>query len=87
MKTVNIDEYLKDHAVEFVLNGKKYVVKDVSPKVREMMSAEDIDERAIVKELLGCSDNDLEGYGIAAFVAIIREVTENLFLAPSQQNQ
>jgi hypothetical protein len=29
--------------------------------------------------MLGCTDADLEGYGIVAFTNIISEVTKNLF--------
>jgi hypothetical protein len=43
------------------------------------MDAEQPDYKAIVKAMLGCTDADLEGYGIVAFTNIIAEVTKNLF--------
>jgi hypothetical protein len=79
MKVVNIDEFLQDKAIKIVLKGKEFVVHDVSDEVRKLMDAEQPDYKAIVKAMLGCTDADLEGYGIVAFTNIIAEVTKNLF--------
>ncbi|RLE61934.1 MAG: hypothetical protein DRJ47_11475 [Thermoprotei archaeon] len=87
MKAINIDEYLENQGLEFELHGKKFTVTDLNDKVREMLEAEQPNEREIVKELLGCTDEDLKGYGLVAFAAIIREVTENLLRPPSLPDQ
>lgn len=84
MHVVNIDEFLKAKAVKFIINGKAFVVQDVSEEVRKLMDAETPDYKEIVKALLGCKEEDLEGYGIAAFTNIIAEATKNLFPDTSQ---
>lgn len=90
MKAINIDEYLNENSVEITLNNKKFVVKDISEETQKLLRREepgDNDHREIVKSMLGCTDNDLKGYGIAAFTAIITNVTKNLFPSNSQNDQ
>jgi len=83
-KVINIDDFLKERTVEVKLGGKTFVVKDIPLEVRELLS-EGGDSKKIVKMILNCTDKDLEGYGMAAFAAIINQVTENLF-QPSSPN-
>ena len=90
MKTINIDEFLKERAVEIQLGEKKFPVTDISEETQKLMQKNDeteFDAKAIVKSLLGCKDEDLKGYGMAAFNAIINEVTKNLFRDSSQNDQ
>ena len=86
-KKINIDDYLVNQGVEITLGKKVFKVTDLPMDIKIELGKEDIDEKALVKKMLGCTDEDLEGYGLVAFAAIIREVTENLFRAPSLQNQ
>lgn len=86
MKSVNIDDFLKEKTFEIVLNGKKFQVKDIDPEAFEMLREHGASKEA-VKKMIGCSDQDLEGYGIAAYGKIVRSVTENLLQEPSLENQ
>jgi len=79
MKILNIDEFLQEKAMTITLKGKSFIVKDLSEETRLLMDAETPDHKAIVQSILGCSKEDLEGYGIVAFSNIIAEVTKNLF--------
>jgi hypothetical protein len=83
-KVINIDDFLKERTVEVKLGSKTFVVKDIPLEVRELL-AEGGDSRKVVMMILNCSEKDLEGYGMAAFAAIINQVTENLF-QPGSQN-
>ena len=87
MKAFNVDEFLKERSVEITLNGKKFVVKDIDPSIQKMMREDEPDHRKVVQQILRCNDEDLEGYGVAAFIGIINEVTKNLFQASSQNDQ
>lgn len=89
MKTLDVDQYLNDSAVEVKLNGKTFVVKDVYDETRQLMDKgeDEMDPKEVVKSLLGCTDEDLKGYGMVAFNKIITDVTENLFPSSSQSDQ
>lgn len=89
MKTLDVDQYLNDSAVEVKLNGKTFVVKDVYDETRQLMDKgeDEMDPKEVVKSLLGCTDEDLQGYGMVAFNKIITDVTENLFPSSSQSDQ
>jgi len=91
MKTFDIDKFLTENAVTITMKGKDFVVKDISEKARSLMSPEEGVERKgekeIVKALLDCMDKDLEGYGLAAYSKIIREITQNLLQTSSQESQ
>lgn len=84
-KVINIDDFLKDKECEVHIGGKTYKVKDIPMEVRKLMQSPDSDSKEIVKKILNCEDKDLEGYGMAAFAAIINQVTENLFQPSSQK--
>lgn len=86
-KKIDIDEYLQERSVEIVLNGKTFHVKDVDIETKKLIQAENVDEKKVVMKLLSCTEKDLEGYGLAAFTAIINQVTRNLFQTSSQENQ
>lgn len=83
MKVFNVDEFLTDNSIEITLNGKKFIVKDIPFEVHEKLQEEKSQKEA-VKMLLGCSDEDLNPYGIAAIGALIRNIIANLFPKLSQ---
>ncbi len=93
MKVLNIDEFLKEKSVEVQLGGKKFIVKDLPLELQKMMrqvgkdeeGTDEVTTRDVVMKILGCTEKDLEGYGMAAFAAIINQVTENLFQTSSQK--
>lgn len=87
MKTFNVDEFLKERSVEITLGGKTFMVKDIDPSIQKMMREEEPDHRKVVQSILRCEEKDLEGYGVAAFIGIINEVTKNLFQTSSQNDQ
>ena len=82
-KVVNIDEFLQERQFTISLNGKEFVVRDIDPEAFEMLREHGANKEAI-KKLLGCEDQDLEGYGIAAYGKIVKSITENLLQEPSQ---
>jgi hypothetical protein len=84
MKTINIDDFLNENAVEFVINGKKFIVKDVSMEHAEALSKEDSDRKAILTKVLGCELEDLESYGAIGIMKIIAFINENLLPKVSQ---
>ena len=87
MKTFDVDQYLNERATQIKLNGKTFTVKDVPEEAQQMFGKEDAQPKEIVKTILGCADEDLKGYGTAAFSGIINEVTKNLFQDSSQNDQ
>jgi len=89
---LDIDKFLEDNAVTIRLHGKEFTVKDIDNDAQQLMAKDEKDQseshgKDIVKALLKCTDEDLEGYGSVAMAAIMKEITENLLLQPSQQNQ
>ena len=88
MKTINIDDFLKERSLQFTLNGKNYIIKDISTKAIEILRSEETGrEKEGIKELLQCEDKDLEGYGLVTFNKILKDATENLLQGPSQEDQ
>ena len=89
MKTINIDEYLKEQGVTVTIKGKEFIVTDIPVEFKKQLEkdSDERDEKEIVKTILGCKDEDLEGYGLAAFAAIIKQVTDSLFPAPSAEEK
>lgn len=85
-KVVDIDEFLQEKSFTIKLNGKPFTVKDIDEDAFKMIREEGASKEAI-KKLLGCEDEDLKGYGVAAYGRIIKSVTENLLPAPSQEDQ
>lgn len=87
-KVFDVDKYLSDKAVTIRIKGKDFEVKDVPHEVREKFNSEEQEEqREGLQILLGCTKEDLEGYGFAATSGIISHIMENLFPKPSQSNQ
>ena len=84
-KVIDIDKFLNEKECEIKIGGKTFIVKDIPMEVRKLMQEDAVDSKEIVKQILGCTDKDLEGYGMAAMAAIINQVTENLFTPSSQK--
>jgi hypothetical protein len=78
-KKFNVDEYLKENEIEVTLNGKTFTVRDVPEDIAKMMRSEEVTQKEIVKRILNCEDKDLEGYGMAAFANIVKQITEAIF--------
>lgn len=76
MKTVDIDKLLEEEGMEFVINGKKFVVKDVSDSMSDSMEA-GMKPREFVKAVLGATDEDLAGYGLLAMAKIVEQISTN----------
>lgn len=86
MPTFDVDKFLKTNAVEIKLGDKTFTVSDIPYDMRDKLeNAENEDIRALLVALLGCSHEDLAKYGYAAYSAILREVTKNLFQAEVSQ--
>jgi hypothetical protein len=84
MKTINIDDFLNENAVEFVVNGKKFIVRDVSMEHAEALSKEDCDRKVVLSKVLGCDPTDLESYGAIGVMKIVAFINENLLPKVSQ---
>ena len=85
-KVFDLDEYLVDKGITIKLKGKEFTVTDIPYGIAEKLKeTSEEGQKAAVKEIVGCTDDDLKGYGIAAISAIIRNITENLFQEPSQK--
>ncbi len=78
-KKFNVDEYLATNEIVITLNGKDFMVRDVPEETAQKMRDKDVSQKDIIKEILHCTDKDLEGYGMATFAGIIKNVTEAIF--------
>ena len=81
-KVLDIDEFLKDNGVTVILKGKKYEVKDIPLEMRQYLDGDDVDHKKAVAVLLGCSESELDGLGLAALSKIITDVHVNLLPKP-----
>ncbi len=87
-KVFDIDEYLVDSGVEIKINGKLFSLNDIPYEAQELMQkAEKGSQKAALKLILGCEDEDLEKYGIVAISKIVKHITDSLFPEPSQKDQ
>ncbi|HXK71964.1 MAG TPA: hypothetical protein PLQ68_04590 [Clostridia bacterium] len=82
-KIVNIDEFLDENSIEFTLNGKKYLVKDVDVSF-EAMDMENTDKREILANVLQCDVKELEKVGLLAITKVLSVITENFSQGVSQ---
>lgn len=85
-KVFNVDEFLKEKSVVIQLNGKDFEVTDIpfslQKKIKDIRDNDENAEESIkmlLCELLGCSKEDLEPYGIRAFNAILEHIYSNFF--------
>lgn len=90
-KVVDIDSYLDENAITIKIKGKEFTVKDLSDETQKKLEkaekGEEIEYRDIVMSVLGCTEDDLSGYGIVALSTIIEKVTKNLFPSSSQSEE
>jgi len=84
MKTINIDSFLDENAVEIIVNSKKFVVKDLSIEDAEALSKEDSDRKAVLSKILNCEVKDLDAYGAIGIMKIVSFLNENLLPKVSQ---
>jgi len=84
MKTLDVDKFLEENAVEITVNGKKLVVKDLELEDAEALAKEDSDKKAILAKVLGCDTKDLDSYGAIGIMKIITFINENLLPKASQ---
>ena len=73
MKTFDVDEFLKESGVKVIIKGKEYVVKDFPMDVPE-----DVDNKKFLANLIGCPEEDLDDYGMAALLNLYDFLYENL---------
>ena len=73
MKTFDVDEFLKESGVKVVIKGKEYVVKDFPMDVPD-----DADNKKFLADLIGCPEEDLDGYGMASLLKLYDFLYENL---------
>ncbi len=78
-KSFNVDDFLKEAAYEIVLHGKPFTIMDISEELIDKFNDEKNKPRELLKELLGCKDEDLAGYGSIALTAIIKRITDHFF--------
>jgi len=73
MKTLDVDEYLKDSGVKIVIKGKSYVVRDFPNDFDESEPND-----ALLAKIIGCPVEDLKDYGPATLLKIFSFLQENL---------
>jgi len=79
-KSFNVDDFLAENEVTVVLKGKEFSVRDVPEEaLKHLEETSEPDLKGLVQQILGCSDEDLEGYGIVALTNLLEWLYENLF--------
>ena len=77
-KVVNIDEFLNEKALEFVVNGKTYLVKDIPVESSKELASGGIDSlRKAVARMFNCDEKELANLGQGALMKIIEEANKN----------
>jgi hypothetical protein len=76
-KVVNIDSYLTDKEMQFVVNGKTYTVKDIPLELEEMVKDGIKGIKKALATMFGCDIKELEGLGQGACIKIWEEVNKN----------
>ena len=88
-KVVNIDEFLSEKALEFVVNGKTYLVKDIPVETGKELSEGGIDAlRKAVAKMFNCQESEIANLGQGALMKIIEEANKNFlptFNSPENQ--
>jgi hypothetical protein len=77
MKVVDVDQILKEEAITIKLHGKEFPVYDVDEELLSVFDDPKMSKREIVKKILGCADEDLEGCGLLTFATIISQISRN----------
>jgi hypothetical protein len=84
MKTINIDTFLNDNAVEVIINQKPFIVRDMTMELAQELGKEDSDKKAILSKIIGCDIKDFDAYGAIAIFGIVQFLNENLLPKVSQ---
>jgi hypothetical protein len=79
MDSFDVDAFLKKAEFEVVLKGKKFVINDISEELVDKFKDPQYKPRELLQELLGCTKEDLAGYGTIGLSAIIKKVTDHFF--------
>lgn len=77
-KVLDIDKFLQENGVEVKLKGKTYVVRDIPLDVQDYLQEDNINLKLAASKILGCSEEDLDGYEAVALMKIVRFVQEKL---------
>ena len=88
-KVVNIDEFITEKEMVFVVGGKEYRVKDIPLGIDKFVDENGINGiKSAVAKMFGCSEEDLAGLGQGACLKIWEEVNKNFLPIPdSASNQ
>lgn len=87
MKSFNIDQLIEEQAIEIILNGKAYKIKDLPIDLLEQCTKEDgtVDNVKFVAKILKTPEAEIGDYGLITLAKIVELVTENLLSAPGSQ--
>jgi hypothetical protein len=83
MNTFNVDEFLEEAAIEIIIGGKTFIVKDMPQDLQEKTDAgvKEQDTKKLLAAILQCKESDVKDIGVKATGAIIEYITKNLFTA------
>ena len=84
MKTIDIDKFLEENAVEVTVNGNAYKVKDIDMTDAEALAKEDSNKKEILAKILGCKVSEFDTYGAIGIMKIVTFLNENLLPQVSQ---
>jgi hypothetical protein len=84
MKTINIDDFLNENAVEVTIKGKPYKIKDMTIEDANELGKEDANKKEVLAKIIGCKEEELNDYGAIALFGIVRFLNENLLPKVSQ---
>lgn len=84
MKKLDIDKFLDENAVEIIIKGKTYTVRDLSIEDAEMLAKEDSNKKEVLAKIIGCTPAELDSYGAIGIMKIVSYLNENLAPQVSQ---
>lgn len=84
-KVVNIDEFLNEKEMKFVIKGKEYIVKDIPLEAEDALKDGVKGMRKALASMFGCGVEELEGLGQGACIKIWEEVNRNFLPVPDSE--
>jgi len=84
MKKLDIDKFLEENAVTLVVNGKEYVVTDISAEDANELAKENANHKEVLARIIKCDPKELDKYGTIGILKIVSFLTENLLPRVSQ---
>ncbi len=78
-KEFDVDEFLKEATFTVKLHGKPFTISDIPEETAEKFNDDKANTKEILKEVLNCTDEDLQGYGAIAQAKIVKEITDHFF--------